>query len=83
MGKVNVFHSTLTFRSTFFIILLEKVATKTGVSRPSLSNIERRITSTSINNLWEISKGLPVPITYFFSEKNTDHELISLRNTKK
>lgn len=62
---------------------LEDVASKTGVSRPSLSNIERGITSTSINNLWKISKGLSVPISYFFTEKNNDYELVPLGNTKK
>lgn len=62
---------------------LEDVALMTGVSRPSLSNIERGITSTSINNLWKISKGLSIPISYFFSEKNSTYELVSLGDTTK
>lgn len=59
---------------------LEEVSTMTGVSRPSLSNIERGLTSTSINNLWKISKGLSIPISYFFTENTPRYEVITHDN---
>lgn len=44
---------------------LEKVSELTGVSKPSINNIERGLTSPSIDSLWKIATGLSVPISYF------------------
>lgn len=59
---------------------LDDVARLTGVSKPSLSNIERGTTSTSINNLWKISTGLSLPISYFFTDGGNQYELVSLKD---
>lgn len=63
-------------------ISLDEAAQLTGVSKPSLSNIERGITSPSINTLWKVSKGLGLPISYFFSEKEVIYEVATLDNLK-
>lgn len=62
---------------------LEDVSRLTGVSKPSLSNIERGTTSTSIKNLWKISKGLSLPISYFFTEDSNSYELVTLNEQQK
>ncbi|MDT2885571.1 helix-turn-helix domain-containing protein [Lactococcus lactis] len=59
---------------------LDDVVTLTGDSKPSLSNIERAATSPSINILWKISKGLGLPIAYFFEEKEAVYELVNIDN---
>lgn len=59
---------------------LDEIAQLTGVSKPSLSNIERGNTSPSISTLWKISKGLSVPISYFFAEKEVSYEISDLKN---
>ncbi|MDG4985004.1 helix-turn-helix domain-containing protein [Lactococcus lactis] len=63
-------------------ISLDEAAQLTGVSKPSLSNIERGMTSPSISTLWKISKGLALPISYFFSEKEVVYEIATLENLK-
>ena len=57
---------------------LEKVSELTGVSKPSINNIERGLTSPSIDSLWKIATGLSVPISYFFSEFKTAHTLVNM-----
>ncbi|WP_312680715.1 helix-turn-helix domain-containing protein [Lactococcus taiwanensis] len=61
---------------------LDEVAAMTGVSKPSLSNIERGNTSPSISTLWKISKGLSLPISYFFAEKEVTYEIESINNLR-
>ncbi|AWN65235.1 XRE family transcriptional regulator [Lactococcus lactis subsp. lactis] len=61
---------------------LEEVSELTGVSIPSLSNIERGNTSPSINTLWKISKGLSLPISYFFAENEVGYEIQKINNLK-
>jgi len=55
---------------------LDNVAEMTGVSKPTLHNIETGKTSPSIDNLWKISSGLGIPINYFFSKAGIDFELV-------
>lgn len=55
----------------------------TEVSLPTLSNIERGISSPTINILWKISKGLSLPITYFLDGHKEKTELVSLDNLQK
>ncbi|AUS69130.1 helix-turn-helix domain-containing protein [Lactococcus lactis] len=59
---------------------LDEVALLTNVSKPSLSNIERGTTSPSISTLWKISKGLSLPIAYFFSEKEVNYEIATMES---
>ncbi|AFS40480.1 helix-turn-helix domain-containing protein [Leuconostoc gelidum] len=56
---------------------LDNVAEMTGVSKPTLHNIETGKTSPSIDNLWKISSGLGIPINYFFSKAGIDFELVT------
>lgn len=62
---------------------LEKVSELTGVSKPSINNIERGLTSPTIDILWKIATGLSVPISYFFSEPKTNYTLTNVNELTK
>lgn len=61
---------------------LDEVSALTEVSKTSLSNIEHGNTSPSINTLWKLAKGLSLPISYFFAEKDISYEKVNMNNLK-
>jgi transcriptional regulator with XRE-family HTH domain len=56
-------------------ITLDEAAQQTGVSKPMLSQIERGVSSPTVNTLWKIATGLKVPLSYFLSEPEADYEV--------
>lgn len=49
-------------------ISIEELSEKTGLSKGSISQIERDLTGPSVASLWKISKALGVTMNYFFDE---------------
>lgn len=62
---------------------LDKLATKCGVSRAMLSQIEQGKSIPTIAVLWKIANGLNVPFSDLLKEANTgDVQLLKYENTK-
>lgn len=47
---------------------LEIMASKTGLSKGLLSQVERGISQPSLDSLWKITKALESPIIHFFED---------------
>ncbi|WP_232698372.1 helix-turn-helix domain-containing protein [Brevibacillus daliensis] len=52
---------------------LEVMATKTGLSKGLLSQVERGISQPSLESLWRITKALEAPIIHFFEDVEQSH----------
>jgi quercetin dioxygenase-like cupin family protein len=52
---------------------LENMATKTGLSKGLLSQVERGISQPSLDSLWKITKALESSMVHFFEEIDQKH----------
>ncbi|WP_139489968.1 helix-turn-helix domain-containing protein [Brevibacillus dissolubilis] len=52
---------------------LEIMATKTGLSKGLLSQVERGISQPSLESLWRITKALEAPLIHFFEDIEHNH----------
>jgi len=52
---------------------LEEMASKTGLSKGLLSQVERGISQPSLESLWRITKALESPIVQFFEDVDQSH----------
>lgn len=59
---------------------LEDVAKLTGVSKPMLGQIERGQSSPTINTLWKISKGLKVPLSFFYRQQENSLTVTKIKD---
>lgn len=55
---------------------LEKMAKKTGVSKPMLGQIERGASNPTVSTLWKIATGLGVSFTSFLQTNRGNVELV-------
>lgn len=60
---------------------LEVLATRTGLSKGLLSQVERGISQPSLESLWRISKALESNFSYFFEE--IDHNYVHIVRKEK
>lgn len=60
---------------------LEILATRTGLSKGLLSQVERGISQPSLESLWRISKALEANFSYFFEE--IDHNYVHVIRKEK
>ncbi|TPG69102.1 XRE family transcriptional regulator [Brevibacillus laterosporus] len=52
---------------------LEVMASKTGLSKGLLSQVERGISQPSLESLWRITKALEAPLIHFFEDVEQSH----------
>lgn len=55
---------------------LDDAAMVTGVSKPMLGQIERGLSSPTVNTLWKISTGLKIPFSSFLQEQDAEYTFI-------
>jgi transcriptional regulator with XRE-family HTH domain len=60
---------------------LEIMASKTGLSKGLLSQVERGISQPSLDSLWKITKALESPIIHFFED--IDQKQVHVTRTQK
>lgn len=64
-------------------VSIEKLAQMSGVSTGLISQMERDITTPSVDTLWEVSKALNVHINYFFDEYENNSPIVRKGERKK
>ncbi len=62
------------------LLTLDDVAKLTGVSKPMLGQIERGLSSPTINTLWKIATGLKMPLSYFYRQTETLLTVVGLED---
>lgn len=55
---------------------LDDAAVLTGVSKPMLGQIERGMSSPTVNTLWKIATGLKIPFSSFLQEDHTEYKIV-------
>lgn len=56
---------------------LDAIAELTGISKATLSQIERGKSSPTLSTLWKIATGLKVPFSVFMEKTDIEYEIIS------
>ncbi|HEY5562880.1 MAG TPA: helix-turn-helix domain-containing protein [Clostridiaceae bacterium] len=62
---------------------IEQLSEKTGLSKGSISQIERNITGLTVTSLWKIAKALNVTMNYFFDEFEEYSPIVRKNERKK
>lgn len=57
---------------------LDDMASITGVSKPMLGQIERSLSSPTINTLWKIATGLKIPFSTFLQQQTAEYTVVDL-----
>ena len=63
-------------------LTLDEAAKITGVSKPMLGQIERGLSSPTINTLWKISAGLKVPLSFFYKQQEAEFQVAKAEDQK-
>lgn len=58
---------------------LDDTAELTGVSKPMLGQIERGLSSPTVNTLWKIATGLKVPFSAFLRAHETKYTVVDFK----
>lgn len=64
-------------------ISIERLSEKVGLSKGSISQIERDITGPTVASLWKIAKALNVKMNYFFDEFEEYNPIVRKNERKK
>jgi transcriptional regulator with XRE-family HTH domain len=62
---------------------LEIMATKTGLSKGLLSQVERGISQPSLDSLWKITKALEASIIHFFEDVDQKHVHVTRKEKRR
>lgn len=78
MKNINIGKQLKSIRQTKNITL-DDTSELTGVSKPMLGQIERGISSPTVNTLWKIATGLKVSFSSFLIENEAEYTVVEFK----